>query len=175
MSTPRGSHVVLGVSDSMAGLEALRVAVAQARARGVPLCAVRTWYLSAGFAGEHTQQWSREIAAEQATILRAAFDEAMGGLPADIPVELIVTAGQPGPVLVGHASHDGDLLVIGTPDRARRWSTGGPAHYCRRHATCPVLVVPPHRMARLGRPVTLARKARREADRMLHAAGSKAG
>jgi nucleotide-binding universal stress UspA family protein len=172
MNTQHGGRVIVGVSPSMAGLEALRVAVAHARARGVPLRAVRAWQLSPSFAGAQLAQWSREVADQHTLILRGAFDLAMGGLPADVPVELVVAFGQTGPTLVDQVEQDDDLIVVGTPDRGRRWSTIGVTQYCRRHAGCPVLVVPPPRMARLGRPAGLARRTRREADRFLSSADS---
>jgi hypothetical protein len=47
MTTPEG-RVVVGVSRSLAGLQALRYAVAEARRRVAPLVAVRAWYLNGG-------------------------------------------------------------------------------------------------------------------------------
>jgi nucleotide-binding universal stress UspA family protein len=159
-------RVVVGVDDSIAGLQALRLAVDEARQRGVPLRAVRTWRLSANWAGAQMRQWSQEIVAEQATRLRETFATAMGGVPADVRVELVVIEGAPGPVLVDQAAGEDDLIVVGTPARGRGRSAAGVAQYCRHHAGCPVLVVPPPAMARLGRPRALVRRMRRELSRM---------
>ncbi|MBO0868140.1 MAG: universal stress protein [Micromonosporaceae bacterium] len=161
MQAQPAARVVVGVADSMAGLEALRVAVDEARRRGVKLYAVRAWRLPGNWPGAQMRQWSQEMVAEETARLNEAFAMAMGGVPAEVPVELIVAEGVPGPTLVSQAIGEDDLIVVGTPTRGRGWSVTGVAQYCRRHAGCPVLVVPPPSMARLGRPRALARRLRR--------------
>ena len=77
--------------------------------------------------------------------LRTALEEGLGGIPADLQVELRMECGETAAVLVGIASRPGDLLVIGT---GRRAGSGRLLHcpvgrYCLVHARCPVLAVPP--------------------------------
>jgi hypothetical protein len=50
MSEHRDARVVVGVSQSLTGLQALRYGVAEARRRQVPLHAVRAWRLDMGMA-----------------------------------------------------------------------------------------------------------------------------
>ena len=142
MRAQPAGRVVVGVTDSMAGLQALRVAGEEARRRGVTLRAVRAWRLSANWAGSQMRRWAREILAEETVELREAFAMAMGGVPADVPVELVVVEGAPGPALVGQATGEDDLIVVGTPARGRGWSAAGVAQYCRHYAGCPVLAGP---------------------------------
>ena len=77
--------------------------------------------------------------------LRTAFEEGLGGIPADLQVEPRMEDGDTAPVLVGIASRPGDLLVIGTGRRAGlgRLLRCPVGRYCLVHARCPVLAVPP--------------------------------
>jgi len=74
-----------------------------------------------------------------------AFAAAMGRVPADIEVFIIVKDGEPGAALTAHADRDDDLLVVGVGRRGlvRRLFSGSVARYCLSHAACPVLAVPP--------------------------------
>ncbi len=143
-----GRRVIAGVSGSLRSLGALRAAVAEARSSGVPLVAVLAW-VPAG--GEYAYRrapcpvllrvWEQAARSR----LSEAFDEAFGGLPADVTVHQVVMRGKPGPVLVKLADHQEDLLVIGSGGHGLAGLTwpGGVGRYCLAHAHCQVLAVPP--------------------------------
>ncbi len=141
-------RIVVGVHGSLGSLQALRWAAEEARERHVPLVPVITWMPPGGDMAErsHPSPYLRRTWHEAARRqLLAAFEEGLGGLPADLVVRLLVERGETGPTLVEVASRPGDLLVIGTGrrsliGRALRRSVG---RYCLAHATCPVLAVPP--------------------------------
>lgn len=161
-------RVVVGVEDSLAGLQALRYAVAEARRRHARLVAVRGWQVPASWTGGHAAWWGHELAGDARLAIHAAFHAALGGLPADVPVQLCIVRGAPGPTLVGCADRPTDLLVIGGSTRSRGW---GPARasvawYCARHGRCPVVVVPPPDLARTSTR-QLVRAVRREAEQLL--------
>ncbi len=144
-------RIVVGVHGSLGSLQALRWAAEEARERHVPLVPVIAWVPPGGDLAErsHPTLYLRRVWHEAArSRLAAAFDEALGGVPGDLPVQLRVERGDTGPVLVDVASRPGDLLVIGTGrrhpvSRALRKSVG---RYCLAHAGCPVLAVPPSRL-----------------------------
>jgi hypothetical protein len=77
--------------------------------------------------------------------LHDALNLAWGTPPAD----LLVRRGQPGPVLAGAAWRPGDLLVVGAVRRGglARIVGGRVSRYCRAHAQCPVLTLPPTPLA----------------------------
>jgi nucleotide-binding universal stress UspA family protein len=186
---------VVGVDTTLSGLHALRLAVAEARARGVALHAVRTWgpappdhpahdlagraaiglvrQPSTGAAPAGSVVGRQSPAAAAAAIIDEAFAATMGGEPADIPVRTVLVPDAPGPVLVEYACRDDDLLVIGTGRQGirRRLRSGRVVRYCLRHASCPVLVVPPPPLARAGSPRALLRELRREIDQLTDGGG----
>lgn len=141
-------RIVVGVHGSLGSLQALRYAADEARERCVPLVPVIAWIPPGGDIAErrHPSPYLRQIwrnAAKER--LWTAFEEGLGGIPADVRVEACVERGETGPVLVDVANKPGDLLVIGTGrrsliGRALRKSVG---RYCLAHAKCPVLAVPP--------------------------------
>jgi len=51
--------------------------------------------------------------------LRDAFDEAFGGMPADVAVSQLVVRASPGPALVELAGQRDDLLVVGYGGQSR--------------------------------------------------------
>jgi nucleotide-binding universal stress UspA family protein len=141
-------RIVVGVHGSLGSLQALHWAAGAAREQQLPLVAVIAWQPPGGDLNERSRPspylrraW-RDAASQR---LAAAFEAGLGGLPADLPVQLRVERGDSGPVLVDVADQRGDLLVIGTGrrhpvSRALRRSVG---RYCLAHARCPVLAVPP--------------------------------
>lgn len=158
-------RVVVGVSESLAGLEALRVAVAEARLRDVELLGVRAWAFKAGAREPGVSRWRREVSSEAVRTLTRAFSTAMGGPPADVATELSVVEGMPEKVLLALADRPDDLLVIGGPSggfwRPTRTLV---VRRCVRRARCRVLVVPPPELARLGKTGAMARILRRETE-----------
>jgi nucleotide-binding universal stress UspA family protein len=84
----------------------------------------------------------------EASVL-AAY-EAVGPQPGWV---LQFARGDAGPVLVDRSRH-ATALVIGRPafTGASRLLVGSVAHHCLRHATCPVVTVPPGRAGAQGAP-----------------------
>jgi len=103
-------------------------------------------------------------------VIGRAFDEALGGLPPDLEVELTVVDGAVGPSLVARASNDDDPPVVGASVR-RRWAAVRFTvdRHCVRHASCAVVVVPPPVLARERGTRALRRAVRREAERYVRA------
>jgi len=140
------------VTGSVGNLEALRSAAAEARRRGAALVAVHAWIPPGGDLAErrcsvpelrqvwHEAAWRR---------LWDAFDAALGGLPAELPIVPVVMRGDAGRILVGTASREDDLLVVGAGRRGTftRLLRRRICRYCLTHAACPVLVVPPSELA----------------------------
>lgn len=158
------ARVVVGVSWTLAGYEALRYAVARARESGLALVAVRAYRCpSSGYGAE----WHDAIRDDAAAAAKRAFDEALGGLPRDIEAQVRVAEGPVGWVLAQSATLPGDLLVIGGSEG--RLSGGRVAKYCARHAACPVVIVPKPAMSRSSSPTKMGRDLASEAQRFLDA------
>jgi nucleotide-binding universal stress UspA family protein len=141
-------RIIVGVHGSLGSLQALRYAAEEARQRDVPLLPVIAWVPPGGDLAErrHSSPYLRKIWRDAARErLDAAFDNGLGGIPADLRVEPHVERGETGPVLVDVADQPDDLLIIGTGRRSllRRMVRGSAARYCLAHARCPVLAVPP--------------------------------
>src|ERR1700727_3063861 len=136
-------RILVGVHGSLGSLQALRYAAEQARQAEARLVAVVAWVPPGGDLAERRQPvYSlRQIWRDAARVrLQDAFDQGLGGLPADLAVERVVIRGPAGPVLVDAADRADDLLVVGTgrggprgerkpdrPARPRRWPAGPPA------------------------------------------------
>jgi nucleotide-binding universal stress UspA family protein len=145
---PTVRRIVVGVHGSLGSLQALRYAEAEARQRDVPLLPVIAWIPPGGDLAErrHSSPYLRKIWREAAhERLTVAFDDALGGMPADLEVEPHVERGETGAVLVDVASQADDLLIVGTGRRGPfgRMFRRSVSHYCLVHAKCPVLAVPP--------------------------------
>jgi nucleotide-binding universal stress UspA family protein len=162
------SRVVVGVNDSLAGLQALRFAVAHARRFDVAVHAVRAWALNPPGMDPLTLQLRAQVAAEALASVGLAFADAMGGMPTDVSVEAVAAEGPAGPALVDYACLPGDLLVVGDGRRCTRRIRGlGPAaHYCLRHARCPVVTVPAPEWANPATVRRLTRDVRRDLRRL---------
>ena len=145
---PTVRRVVVGIDGSLGSLQALRYATAEARQRDVPLVPVIAWVPPGGDLAErrHSSPYLRKIWRDAAwERLNAAFDDGLGGVPADLQVEPHVERGETGPVLVDIANQPEDLIVVGTGRRGalgRLWRRSV-ARYCLAHAKCPVLAIPP--------------------------------
>jgi len=147
-----GQRVIVGVTGSVGNLQALRRAAAEARWREAELVAVHAWIPPGGDLAERRcvvaelrQAW-RDAAWQR---LWNAFDAALGGPPPDLHLEPLIVRGDAAPVLVDIAADPDDLLVIGAGRRGalRRRLSRRVSRYCLAHATCPVLVVPPSKLA----------------------------
>jgi Universal stress protein family len=157
-------RVIVGVSASPSGLQALRYAVDQARERTALLVAVRTFRASGS--GAALRGVGRAVAvAEVAT----AFEHACGGLPPGIDTIVVIEEGSAGRMLVTEASSEHDLLVIGGSGVRRlgvlRRATT--ARRCARDAICAVVIVPLPMLARAGRVKQLLRSMATDVDRLL--------
>jgi nucleotide-binding universal stress UspA family protein len=158
----RTARVVVGVSESPAGLRALRAAVEQARIRHRELLAVRAFdapkerglqqstaaatlpgYESADLWSQTTRMTVDMREKDAARVIERAFEQAMGGTPDDPAVCATARLGRPGPILVDAAHLEEDLLVIGaTTPQWRRQLGRSTARYCTFYAACPVLLIP---------------------------------
>jgi nucleotide-binding universal stress UspA family protein len=149
MAANQRPRVIVGVSQSLAGLRALRLAAAEARARGAVLHAVRMWNFAPTWASS-PPEWFREIERDTAAFLADAFAKAMGGMPTDIPVVAETIFGPPPKRLVAYACRDDDVLFLGSRQRGRlrRLLRPSTTRYCLAHATCPVVAVPVDEFAR---------------------------
>ncbi|GAA4472816.1 universal stress protein [Phytohabitans houttuyneae] len=136
-------RVVVGVDLSLAGLRALRLAVAEAGRRGVAVHAVRVWNCDSSWQDD-AAGCTEEIGEQARAEAVAAFDAAMGGIPHDVRVVITPVVGRPWSALVDYAYRDNDLLYVGTSQRHwwRRLFRPSTARYCAAHASCPVVVVP---------------------------------
>lgn len=143
-------RVVVGVHGSPGSLQALRFAVEAARRFDAVLHAVIAWEPPGGdsafrrFPPFLVDEWAQ--GAEHR--LLTAFDEGLGGPPADVSVLPLVVRGKAGPVLVTIADRQEDLLVVGRSHRAwwHRTLYGSPTTHCFAHARCSVICVPPSRL-----------------------------
>jgi nucleotide-binding universal stress UspA family protein len=153
----RSGRVVVGVSGTPTSLQALRAAVAEAQRTQSPLVAVLAWTPPGGeisYRRAPCPPLLRIWADEAAWRLRNSFDEAFGGVPQDLPVELVTIRGDAGAALVDVADQADDLLVVGAGPRGARARLfhGATTRYCVGHAGCRVLSVPaPELMAALPR------------------------
>ena len=162
-------RVVVGVDGSPAGLQALRWAAAEARRRGVELCAVRAWCPATAWPGVAVEDWRPSIAARRprASCARPSAPR-WGAIPADLRVQAWAVEGPVAQTLIGYAHGHDDLLVVGAS--VRRWPRGDRvARTCLRRAPCPVVVVPAPALARAGRGRAVRRQLCREAEQFVQA------
>jgi len=134
----RSSHprVVVGIDGSLTGLAALRVAVAEARRRDVPLHAVRAENIVPScLEGDEITE---------------AFLDAFGFVPTDIEIHQDASVLSARHALRASASDPRDLIVVGTGDRGwwRALWSGSLSRALTRNARCPILAVPAPEMAR---------------------------
>ncbi|MGH3909872.1 MAG: universal stress protein [Pseudonocardiaceae bacterium] len=146
--------VVVGVDGSPASFTALRWALAHAEHTDAQVRTVRCWmpvrengngWEPAATAEPVRPRAEQEVRAERelADVVAAARRQVPGGA-AQVAVQRRVVRGPTGPMLVGEA--DGAaLLVVGRRGHRRiaELLHRSVSSYCERHATCPVLVIPP--------------------------------
>ncbi|PSL57311.1 nucleotide-binding universal stress UspA family protein [Saccharothrix carnea] len=142
--------MLVGVDGSPASREALRWALAQAVKTGDTVEATMAWlrepeFVAAASMGVHPHADNpghRHPARE----LHAIVEEVRATVPGAPPVTEVTITGDAGTALA-QASRQADLLVVGTHGHGRlaELVLGSVAADCLRHATCPVVVVPPAR------------------------------
>jgi len=160
----------VGVDGSPGSLEALRFALGQARLLEATLVPVLAWIPPGGEVAARrapSPAYTRMLAEQAQKRLLQAFDEGLGGLPRDVPVESWVIRGATGPALVDTAGRANDLLVVGAGRRGwfRHALRASTARYCLAHASCPVIAVPP---PRLQADLRSQLRLRHSTDRLLH-------
>jgi hypothetical protein len=129
-------RVAVGVDDSLAGLAALRVAVAEARRRGLPLHAVRAA--------------SHGVVCYDQGVITDAFHQALGGIPGDIEVHQDCVSLCIRDALRMSATDPRDLIVVGSSGKGlwhAVWS-GSTSRAVLKRACCQVLTVPAPEMSR---------------------------
>jgi nucleotide-binding universal stress UspA family protein len=145
-------RVIAGVSGSAGSLQALRYAAEMARSEGAVLAPVLAWTPPGGELADRRapcpplrRAWT-QAAWDR---LWQAIDLGIGGPPADIAFSPHIGRGGAGEVLSQLAVEPGDVLVIGAGRRGaiRRLTTCAVSRYCLGHAACPVIAVPPARLA----------------------------
>jgi nucleotide-binding universal stress UspA family protein len=158
------ARIVVGVGDVAKGVRPLMYAVAEARLRGAELHAVRAWR-DRSQTGALPGSWRQELADAALQVVVEAFTLAVGGVPRDIPVRMIVKEGWPADALLEYADRDTDLLVVGASRHPRPWPLGAnTAGRCARRAQCPVTVVPPSALTRTAPVRKLVRDLQREIE-----------
>jgi nucleotide-binding universal stress UspA family protein len=155
VATP-GGRIIVGIDDSPGGQAALRLAVAQARSSPARLVAVRSWALGLPRHGGLRRRrlgpvhphivlhWDQTMQTEASRdFISDCFVDAVGGVPRDVAVTVKTPEGEPGAALTGIAA-EGDVIIVGQelPVTVRRVLHGSVSGYCRKHARCPVVVVP---------------------------------
>jgi nucleotide-binding universal stress UspA family protein len=159
-------RVVVGFAPTLAGYEALRYAVTQARGRASALVVVHAIHL------DPHESWTQNRLPLMVAVteqVSTAFHEALGGVPADLDVRVQVEVGPVELVLRAAADRPDDLVVIGACTRRRLGALTHGARLRRtlRSALCPVVIIPPPAMARLGSAARLGRDAVAEVQRYL--------
>lgn len=167
-------RVVVGVDGHPGSLEALRFALGQARLHEATLVPVLAWIPPGGEVAARrapAPSYTNLLRDHAQRSLLQAFEEGLGGLPHDVPVESWVVRGAAGPALVETADRVNDLLVVGAGRRGRlRHPLGAStARYCLAHAGCPVIAVPPPRLlAELPSQLRLRHSAGRLLEELTH-------
>ena len=156
VATP-GGRIIVGIDDSPGGQAALRLAVAQARNSHARLVAVRSWALGLPRHGGLRRRrlgpihphivlhWDRTMQTEASRdFVGDCFVDAVGGMPRDVAVTVKTPEGEPGAALADIATAEGDVIIVGQEPSltVRRVLHGSVSGYCRKHARCPVVVVP---------------------------------
>ena len=143
---------VVGVSGSAGSLQALRYAAQLARNETGAVTAVLAWTPPGGDMAERRcpnpelrRLW-RQAAWDR---LSHSIDMAIGGPPDDIEFSPVVVRGNAAQVLTEVAAQPNDVLVIGSGRHGvlRRLLACRVSRYCLGHACCPLLAVPPSRLA----------------------------
>lgn len=142
MSNIPPSVIVVGVDGTSAGQAALEFAMREASLRGSALEVVTTWEWDVPYdTAMREQRADTHTRAEHAQ--EAAISAALTTTSAPPVISRHVIEGDAAIALVGVA-RTADYLVVGTRKKnaLERALLGSVSHYCVRHASCPVVVVP---------------------------------
>jgi nucleotide-binding universal stress UspA family protein len=144
-------RVVVGVSGSPGSLGALRYAAEMARGQNSILSPVLAWTPPGGDLADRRcpNPYLRAVWKQAAwDRLWRAVDLALGGPPDGVAFSPDVVRGEPGAVLA-QVVQPSDVLVIGAGRQGalRRLMACRVGRYCMAHACCPVIAMPPARMA----------------------------
>ncbi len=141
------SVIVVGVDGTVAGLRALRWAVAEPVRWAAPVRVVNAWHYEHGVElGVVDRDSARARALEVvAAAVAVTTSEILGEV---VAIEPAAVEGPVVPVLVAESAA-ARLLVVGHRGRSRLLGAllGSISAECIRHARCPVVVVPPPRPA----------------------------
>jgi nucleotide-binding universal stress UspA family protein len=145
-------RVVVGVCGSAGSLQALRFAAELARNEDAELVPVLAWTPPGGEMADRRSPCPplREIWKQAAwDRLWKAIDMAIGGPPTALEFSPAVIRGEAGLVLTDVAGRPGDVLVIGAGRHGalRRLLASKVSRYCLGHAVCPMIAVPPAKLA----------------------------
>jgi nucleotide-binding universal stress UspA family protein len=134
--------IIVGVDGSAGSLEALSMALEEARLRQVPLRVVTAWQLTWSEIARETPALVKEVEEHAAKVLEAALGS-IDPSRTDVELSSELVNGRAATVLLEEA-HDATLLVVGTRGTGGVAGTlvGSVAHAAIHHARCPVLVVP---------------------------------
>ncbi|MEV3858158.1 universal stress protein [Streptomyces sp. NPDC050095] len=142
-----GAHgrVLLGVGENLAGADAVRFALGEARARGSELDTVRAWRCPAHESADEPRL-AIDPAKHHEALAELSLDTALHGIVEEYPDVSVRRETVEGParkVLV-QRSAAADLVVVGARRRHGHFGLqlGRVGHTLLHHAACPVAVVP---------------------------------
>ncbi|WP_158839362.1 universal stress protein [Saccharothrix deserti] len=142
--------ILVGVDGSPASREALRWALTHAARTGDRVEAMMAWRREPGFVAANSPGGVHPHAdipghRHPARVLHGIVEEVRATVP-DAPRVAEVTIVGDAATTLTQASRQADLLVVGTNSRGRDAEAvlGSVTEDCLRHASCPVVVVPPN-------------------------------
>ena len=143
------STVVVGVDGSKGSIEALRVAIDEARLHNAQVKVVNAWHVPAIV---YEATWGpapidrRSYAKKAQDVLDKSLDEA-GAAESGVEVTTVVREGQAGDAICEEAK-GAELPVVGSRGFGdlRGLLLVSVSQHCAHHAPCPVLIVPDRRM-----------------------------
>jgi nucleotide-binding universal stress UspA family protein len=139
-------RVVVGVDGSPVSEAAIKWAAHYAEAVGATIQAVLAWHYPAAFGqgpvGVAPADVTADVERSRHEIIDKAIEAALGGDPAQVPIERKIAYGHPAEVLIDE-SKDADLLVVGHRGHGgfTGMLVGSVSTHLVNHAHCPVTVV----------------------------------
>ena len=138
------SAIVVGVDGSRGSLDAVRLAIDEARIRDAEAEAVGAWHLPSCAYGA---DWSVPVELDSfRETAQSALEQSLvdvGGADSGVTVTAVLAEGQAAEVLCREA-RGADLSVVGSRGLGgfAGLLLGSVSQRCTQHASCPVLVVP---------------------------------